>query len=743
MKSLPWRRRLVCLSVSSVVVLVAGMLSAAEPAKIDPLDWPHWRGPEMNGISREKGLVSSFSPDGENLIWRKESLAARSTPIVLRGKLYTICRSFPETTKEGEKVVCADAATGEIIWQNVSNVYLSDAPAERVGWNSVAGDPETGNVFTLGLCGTFQCLDGETGKTLWSHSMLEEYGILSTYGGRTNHPTLFEDLIICSGVTTGWGEYAVPAHRFVAFDKRNGQAVWITGTRVRPPDTTYSTPILTVFNGQAAMVFGSSDGSVNAIQPRTGKQIWKYDASIRGLNQTPLIVGNTVFCGHSEEDAADPSVTGSFFAIDGSLSGDISKVKPIWNIPEIASGRSAPLLAHDHLHVVTDNANMFILDPKNGKTLGKQKLGTIMMGSIVYGDGKIYAGEQTGRWYVLEPTEKGVKVLQTLRLGEEILGSPIISHGRIYLPTNVALYCIGNKDQTPSADPRPTPAAETNTVADTKPAQAQIVPVESLLKPGQQQQLQVRRYNANGRYLDTVKAKITLDGPGTIADNGVFSSPADAGHAVTMVAAEVDGLKAAARIRIVPSLPWSFDFSDKQVPPTWLGIAYRHQIREVDGNPMLVKITTIPLGTRSQGWFGHPSLHDYTIQADLFAIKNKDNDKQPDAGVINQRYTLDMMGATQQLQIRSWTPRLELRFAKTIPFEWKSDTWYTMKFQSENKAGKVALRGKVWPRDGKEPADWTIEAVDETPNTNGSPGLFGKSVDAEILIDNVKVSANK
>ena len=111
-------------------------------------------------------------------------------------------------------------------------------------------------------------------------------------------------------------------------------------------------------------------------------------------------------------------------------------------------------------------------------------------------------------------------------------------------------------------------------------------------------------------------------------------------------------------------------------------------------------------------------------------------------GLINQRYTLDMMGAKQQLQLRSWTPRLELRFAKTIKFSWKPDVWYRLKFQSENQEGKVVLRGKAWPRDEKEPKDWTIEAADETPNVHGSPGLFGNASDAEILIDNVKVTPN-
>ncbi len=53
------------------------------------------------------------------------------------------------------------------------------------------------------------------------------------------------------------------------------------------------------------------------------------------------------------------------------------------------------------------------------------------------------------------------------------------------------------------------------------------------------------------------------------------------------------------------------------------------------------------------------------------------------------------------------------------------------------------LRGKVWPRGESEPQKWTIEAVDDVPNLQGSPGLFGQSTVAEIYIDNVIVTPNE
>ena len=190
---------------------------------------------------------------------------------------------------------------------------------------------------------------------------------------------------------------------------------------------------------------------------------------------------------------------------------------------------------------------------------------------------------------------------------------------------------------------------------------------------------------------------------------------------------------------MIPSLPWSFDFSDGKVPAVWIGANYRHKPIEVDGEQALVKVSTIPKGTRSQSWMGWTDLHDYTIQADFRATES--DGKLPDMGLINQRYTLDLQGS-QRLQIRSWTPRLELRFAKTIDMQWSPNVWYTIKFQSENKDGKAILRGKIWPRSEAEPAEWQIEAADGTPNIEGSPGMFGNASDAEFYIDNVQVTAN-
>ncbi len=715
--------------------------------KAKSTDWSNWRGPLQNGQSLEKGLPDSFKVEGENLLWRKEGMGSYATPVLMNGRLYTICRSEPDTTKEAEKTVCLNAETGELIWESIHNVYLSDAPSERIGWASVCGDPETDKVFMLGIGCVLQCLEGKTGKILWEKSMLEEYGMLSTYGGRTNFPTVFEDMLIVSGVTTGWDQTAVPAHRILALDKTTGQPIWTMSTRPRPEDTTYSTPIFTVLNGQAAMVLGAADGAVYALQPRTGKVIWKYQASPRGINVTPLVDNGIVYCAHGEQNESDRTVLGALFAFDGNTSGDIAEDKLLWKIPGKTVGKSSPVKIGERVYFADDGGILYGVNAKTGALEVEKKIGRAISGSAVVSEGKMYIGEKTGTAFCLKPTESGLDILSKTRLndGGEVYGSFAISNGRLYLPTNKTLFCIGKKEVKVDADPMPKQLVETLS-GDKKVAHIQICPVEMLLSPGQKARLQVRAYNAAGQYLKNLNdAVISIEGGGTVSEDMVYSAPSETTGTGVFLTATSGELKSIARGRVIAALPWKYEFEDKKVPLFWIGAAYRHQPSELPtGGNGLVKISTIPKGTRSQAFIGKPSSHDYTVQADVYASDQKNKvptTNLPDMGVVNQRYTLSMEGS-QKLQIRSWVSLLEDRFAKTVPFEWDAKTWYTVKFQSENKDGKAILKGKVWKTADKEPEAWTIEAEDLLPNTVGSPGLFGKSSDAEFFIDNVTVKAN-
>jgi hypothetical protein len=321
------------------------------------------------------------------------------------------------------------------------------------------------------------------------------------------------------------------------------------------------------------------------------------------------------------------------------------------------------------------------------------------------------------------------------------------------------MYCIGLKDAKPAATARPEGEKEL-ALTDKTPAFVQVVPAEGIIKPGEKVQYRALLFNARGQKLGPAEgAKFAVSGGGEIGADGVFVATSEPVHAGVIVTADVGGLKGTARTRIIPPLPWSFDFNatpinvenpvskklEGEPPITWIGVRYRHKIREIAGEKVMVKVTTIPKGTRSQSWMGPVDLHDYTIQAEVRGSKKEtlEGFKMPDAGVIAQRYTLDLMGNGQQLQIRSWTAQLQNRFAVTVPFKWEPETWYVLKFRAETAGEKAVLKGKAWKKGDPEPAEWTVTGTDEVGNLQGSPGLFGNASDAEIYYDNITVTPNQ
>jgi outer membrane protein assembly factor BamB len=326
-------------------------------------DWAEWRGPARDGISLEKGLPTKWSPTGDNVAW-KVPYGGRSAPIVVGNHVY-LQNTAGKGELEQERVMCFNVDNGKLLWEHRFNVYLSDVPPHRVGWASPVGDPLTGNVYVFGVGGTLLGLTKE-GKVLWERSLGEDFGLLTTHGGRTVSPIIDGDLVIVSGVTFQWGEHGRGAHRFMAFDKKTGETVWISAPGGRPYDTTYAPPIIVNVNGTRLLIQGASDGVVHAIKPQTGEPVWKYEISKRGLNTGVVVHGNTAILTHSEENL-DSSEMGMMVAVDAASKGEIKKAQAKWVVYGWQGGFSSPVLDGDRLYHVDNGANIAAFDVNTGK----------------------------------------------------------------------------------------------------------------------------------------------------------------------------------------------------------------------------------------------------------------------------------------------------------------------------------------------------------------------------------------
>ncbi|MDH3626159.1 MAG: PQQ-binding-like beta-propeller repeat protein [Acidobacteriota bacterium] len=729
-------RRTTSLVVFCLLVTVGVPLMAGE--------WLTWRGPNYNGVSAENGLVSTWDPGGENLAWKADFIG-RSTPVVLDGTAYVIGRVGDGTTLQ-EVVAAYDAFTGDLRWERRHNVYHTTVPDNRVGWASLVADDETGNIYAHGVAGQLIAFD-RNGNTLWEHFLAEEYGRYSGYGGRTQTAVVDGDLLIINFISKSWGELAALRHRYYAFDKRTGEPVWISTPGNMPFDfNTQSVPVVAEIDGERLIVAGNSDGWVYGMRVATGEKVWGFQLSRRGINASVAIHDGVVFISHSEENIDGPTM-GRLVAFKAGGEGDITK-NELWRIDELSAGFSTPAVHDGRVYVIDNSANMHAVDIKTGAPLWEHSIGTVGKGSAVLADGKMYVTEVNGHFHILKPGKDGVETLDTEKLSvpdgryAEIYGSPAIAYGRVYFTTEWGLYCLGKTDA-----PRPKTFSRQRTGAGraakgAEVAAIQIVPAVLLTEPGQKTELNLRAVDKDGNLIDQPgTVEWALEGLEGKLKNGRFSPSSGAPSQVGKITATVAGKTAATRVRVLPPLPWNMGFEDGEIgstPASWINAKGTYVIADLEGEKVLHKMPRKRGLNRTTIFFGSQQLRDYTIEAEILGKPNRR--RKPDIGLVNGGYSLDLQGAHQKLQIRSWAA--ELRMAKEIDFPWELDAWYSMKLSVEIEGGTAFVRGKVWKRGEAEPAEWTITAEDALPILSGSPGLVGYSP-ADMYYDNIKVTVNK
>ena len=825
----------------SLCVLLAPALALAG-------DWHRWRGPEQNGVSREKNLPDKWDPDtGENVLWKTQGIGGMSSPIVMKGKLFTLTRSGDVPSPDGdvvpgpqtrETLVCLDAETGKELWRHSENMFQTDLPFHRLGWGNVAGDPEANRVYAYGAQGMLYALDADSGKPLWKRSMSEDFGMISTFGGRTPSPAIDEDQLFIAGVAFGWGDNARSQYRVFCFDKNTGELRWTSGTGGIPVDAPYQTPSINVIDGERLVITGGGDGTVSAFQARTGKRAWVHKISKRGINASVLVDGNFVYASNSEENLVGNRM-GTVVCIEASG----GQPKEAWRRDGIEGGFGSPTLHDGTLYVIDNGAAVHALDAKDGKTKWRKKLGTIGKASLVWADGKLYVAEANGRMQIVAVADDKPDVLSKVevadKLGREysIFGSVAIANGRVYLATATTVFCIGAKDAKVEADPIPEAAKEEPVAQDAKPAQVQVLPADAVVKQGGSHKFRARAFDEKGRLIGEVNdaqwsiGKVIFEVPpralpvtpanrdappggqpqaaatpkaeaastakngedekpqaaavrapteggaasvppapppapaaepqripignlyGDLSNDGTYQAPADANALLGgAVVAKVGDVTGTARVRVVPPFPWRMGFTNaaKDRPPlTWIGAGGKFAVQDQGGEKLLTKLTNIDLYARARTYLGTSDMHDYTIQADVKVDAKRAAGRWqiPDVGVINSRYALMLYGNHQRVELHAWQPSIPYATHQTIDYPWEPEKWYRLKLRVDQQDGKALVQGKVWPRDGQEPAEWTLRLEDPSPNPNGSPGVFGNSLVSPfpsfVYYDNILVADNK
>lgn len=723
--------------IKLLIILFAAGLGPALLAS----DWTESRGPSRDGTSPERNLPSRWSPSGENLAWTLP-FGGRSTPVIHGNRLYLQTTTSGDVSLTQERLVAVDAASGRVLWDHKVSQYLSDVPQHRAAWASPAVDPATGNIFMFTVSAELLAFSPQ-GAVLWKRSLPEEYGAITTHGGRTTSPIVEGNMVILNTLLQGWGDLARPGNRYFAFDKATGQTIWISAPQSRHYDTNYSSPIVVDVNGVRQLIVGGTDGVFHGIKVNTGQPVWSLEVSKRAILNSPLFRDNTVYIAHGEENI-DTTEMGMIAAVDATGTGVLTGAAIKWKTHNFMPTFASPVMDAERLYGMDNSGILGAFDLKTGKELWTKVLGTLQKGSPTLADGKLYVGTENGKFYILRPGATGVEVLDEDVLGtpgtpEPIIAAPAVANGRVYVTSMEHVYAIGPKQPVtaPSAARPPAPAA-----APGAPAAVQVFPYEALLNTGETQAFTVRLFDANGRFIREAKAGevqwATDQLAGAIGADGRFVAPGDG--AAGYVKATVGTITGQARVRVIPPLPWSFDFDGMKATPAWWTSNLKALPRELDGSGVLVRPRDDTVGRRTKLMMGRPDWSDYTVEADVRGLEMRR--QRGDVGLINQRYVLMLFGNNQKLELQPWQAANEMTVS-VANLTWPLNAWYRMKLRVQNRPdGTTLAQGKVWPRDQAEPAAWTIEKVDRIPHRAGAPGLYGDGI-SDVFFDNFKVYKNQ
>ena len=217
-------------------------------------DWPCWRGPERNGISRETGWGWQWGSQGPKVRWRASVGTGFSSFSVADSRAYTLGNADGTDT-----VFCFDVETGKILWRH--SYRCDPQPLSYEGGASATPAVDGKHVFTFSKGGDLFCLDVLTGSVVWSKKF-EPWpqlpGDWKNTWGYAGSPLSQEDRLLISVGQAG-----------LALGKADGAVIWESAAG----HPGYSSPVPFHAQQGRAVAFFSGHAVVGAMAG-SGRQLW-------------------------------------------------------------------------------------------------------------------------------------------------------------------------------------------------------------------------------------------------------------------------------------------------------------------------------------------------------------------------------------------------------------------------------------------------------------------------------------
>ena len=385
-------------------------------------DWPQWRGPERNGISKETGLLKEWPKEGPKLLWQRKDLGSGySTPAIVGERLYTMSNQG----MENESVQAISAKDGKELWAaRVGKVGPNEGPQYPGARSTPTIDGSM--VYVLGSDGDLACLDA-AGKIRWQKNLRADFGGKPGKWAYSESPLVDGDALVC----TPGGSTAT----LVALNKKSGEILWKSAIG---DQAAYASVVIGQAGGVKQYVQFLEKGVVG-VDAKTGKLLWRYDKTAQGSPAnipTPVVDKDYVYTATGR---------GGGGLIKLKREGGEFTVEQIYFTPKMPTAIGGAVKIGEHLYGTTGQG-LLCAEFLTGSAKWQER--AVGAGAICFADGNLYVHGENGDVALVEASpdsyrEKGrfTPPDQPDRGRSKAWAYPVVANGRLYIRDMGSLWC--------------------------------------------------------------------------------------------------------------------------------------------------------------------------------------------------------------------------------------------------------------------------------------------------------------
>lgn len=417
------------------LVVALGLAVAAFP--LSGADWPQWRGPQRDGISRESGLLKEWPKEGPKLLWQAKNIGAGySTPAVVGERLYLLSNEG----LDNEFVQALSAQDGRRLWQ--TRLGKVGNPNQQPKFPAARSTPTVDGelLYALGSDGDLACVEVATGKVRWQKSLRSDFGGKPGTWAYSESPLVDGDTVLC---TPGGAEATL-----VALNKKTGEVLWKSALP-GGDEAAYASALVVEAAGVKQYVQMLQQG-LAGVEAKTGKFLWRYDKTVSRFKAnipTPVVRDNLIY-------SAGAGTGGGLVRLKAN--DNVVEAEQVYFSPKLPAAIGGAVLLGDHLYG-TGNQGMQCVEFATGAV--KWDHAALGAASLCLAGDRLYLHGENGEVALVEPSPDGYREKGRFTPPDQPKRSqpmekawvyPVVANGRLYLRDHHMLWCYDIKTSSPS-----------------------------------------------------------------------------------------------------------------------------------------------------------------------------------------------------------------------------------------------------------------------------------------------------